>query len=127
MRLKLILLILLFAGAATAVTFDEACDLLRADPEIRKPVMTENQCKRRFRIMGARAYVLKKTGKELTRQGHAARRANREAIYAGMPLPPSGPIPTPTPTATSTPTFTMTAISTPTMTSTATSTPTATP
>ena len=125
MRFKLILLALFFAGAAMAVTLDDACDLLRADPQIRLPNMTDQECRRRFRIRGTRQYVQDHQERILKRQSRvalrAALRANEEALDTGIPLPAPGPPPTATPTATAT------ATSTPTATSTATATPTPTP
>ena len=125
MRLKMALLVLFFTVAAMATTLDDACDLLRADPEVRLPNMTDQECRRHFRIQGARQYVLDHQERVLKRQSRVALRAallaNQEAVDSGIPLPAPGPTPTATPTATTT------ASSTPTSTSTATATPTPTP
>ena len=118
MRLKLILLIIFFVGVAMAVTPDEACDLLRTDPEIRLPNLTDKECQRRFRIMGTHWYVLTQKKQVLEKQARAALRAEQRAVDAGMPQPTPGPTPTATSTATSTPTATSTATGTPTATAT---------
>ena len=113
MRFKIIILALFVAEVAMAVTFDEACDLLRADPAIRLPDMTDQQCRQRFRIMGARRYVQESEARAAAVQHRASQQARQIALDAGMPLPFPGPTPTHTPTASSTATSTPTTTPTP--------------
>ena len=87
----------------------EICDLLGSDPAVNKPLLSPEECQRRFTIMGALWYNSRQQENTLNTQYRAALRAIKLADAAALPLPSPGPTPTPTPTATATATPTATA------------------
>ena len=82
------------------------CDLLRADPDFNDPGMTNNQCARRFMVMGARWYNAKQTRAAATAQMGSTLTTESESFDADLPLPTAEPTPTPAATPTVTPTAT---------------------
>ncbi len=127
MKAKLIFLsVLLLAISASArkIEFDipqgpgltllgKLCVWLRADPEIHKPNMTDNECAERFFKRGAFAMNHEKKLQELRAAGGALLDTEDAAFWAALPMPPPGPTASPTASPTVSPTVSPTATPTP--------------
>jgi hypothetical protein len=119
-------IILLLAGQATAQDEDgytlkifiptgpgltrlsQLCDWLRADPQLRKPEMTNDECGERFFLRGAHGYNHDRKLAELRSQGNAILKLEDAQFWVDLPMPSPGPTPSPSPTPSPTPTPTPT-------------------